>query len=104
MLDMAQVVSHHLSQRRPGLDHVGFMVDKVALGQVSIHILWFSHQCHSTVALHTHISSADEQQAHWLQFRDIVSLHRHKREHTAHLLKWFLHVQYIPYGMSEVPV
>jgi len=29
--------------------HVGFVVDKVALGQVFVHILWFFHcQYHST--------------------------------------------------------
>jgi hypothetical protein len=37
--------------------HVGSVVDKVALGQVSLRFLRFSRQYHSTAALHTHISS-----------------------------------------------
>jgi hypothetical protein len=44
-----------LSPRRPGFDpgsvHVGFVVDKVALGQIFPRVLWFSHcQFHSTSA------------------------------------------------------
>jgi len=51
-----------LSPRRPGFApgsvHVGFVVDKVALGQVFLRVLRFSPvNIHSTVALHTHISS-----------------------------------------------
>jgi hypothetical protein len=51
-----------LSPRRPvfepGSMHVGFVVDKVALGQVFLRVLrFFPCQYHSTVFLHTHISS-----------------------------------------------
>jgi hypothetical protein len=41
----------------PGLVSVGFVVDRVALGQVLLRVLRFSRQYHSTVALLTHISS-----------------------------------------------
>jgi hypothetical protein len=50
-----------LSQRRPVFVqrsvHMGFVVDKVALGQVFLRLLWLSHQYNPTVALYTHISS-----------------------------------------------
>jgi hypothetical protein len=52
---MSQAVS-----RRPltGSVHVGYVVDKVALGHVfSLTSSVFPCQYHSTVALHTHISS-----------------------------------------------
>jgi hypothetical protein len=40
----------------------------------------FPCQYHSTVALHTHMSSGNEQYAKWWpQFRDIVSPHRHEQ-------------------------
>jgi hypothetical protein len=39
----------------PGSIHVGFMVDKIALRQVFLRVLRFPCQCHSTVALQTHI-------------------------------------------------
>jgi hypothetical protein len=43
---MAQAVNRRLSPRRPGFDpgsvHVGFVVDKVALGQVIPRVLRFS--------------------------------------------------------------
>jgi hypothetical protein len=39
---MAQVVIAGLSPRRPGTVHMGFVVDRVALGQVFIWVLWFS--------------------------------------------------------------
>jgi hypothetical protein len=39
---------------KPGFDpwsvHVGFAVDRVAMGQVFPRVLWFSHQFHSTGA------------------------------------------------------
>jgi hypothetical protein len=48
-----------LSPWRPGffprLAHVGFVVKKIILGQVFLHVLQFSHQCHSTSALLTFI-------------------------------------------------
>jgi hypothetical protein len=50
-----------LSPRRPGFGlgsvHVGFVVDKVALGQVFLRILWFSPVNIIPPGLHTHISS-----------------------------------------------
>jgi hypothetical protein len=37
---------------------------------------------HSSMAVHTHTSPGDEQQASYRpQFRDIVSLHRHEQQH-----------------------
>jgi hypothetical protein len=45
----------------PGSVHFGFVVDKVTLGYVFIRVLWFSHQYHFTVALHSYILSGDEQ-------------------------------------------
>jgi hypothetical protein len=36
---MAQVVSRRLTPRTPGSIHVGFVVDKVALGQVFLRVL-----------------------------------------------------------------
>jgi hypothetical protein len=42
----------------PGSVYVGFVVDKVALGQVSSEFFTFPCQYYSTMALHTHISSA----------------------------------------------
>jgi hypothetical protein len=52
-----------LSQRSPGFDlglvHVGFVVDKVAMGRGFVRVIWFPCQYHSTVALHTHISSGE---------------------------------------------
>jgi hypothetical protein len=48
-LVMVQVVSHGLSTRRPeivpGSVHVGFVVDKVALGQVYTHVFICQHHC-----------------------------------------------------------
>jgi hypothetical protein len=40
---------------RARVTHVGFVMDKVALGQVFLRVLWFSRQYHSIIALHTHI-------------------------------------------------
>jgi hypothetical protein len=50
------------SPRSPGFapdsTHMGFVVDKVALGQIFLRVLRvFSCQYHSTVVIHTHISS-----------------------------------------------
>jgi hypothetical protein len=40
-----------------GSIHVGFVVDKVVLGQVFLRVFRFPCQYHSTVVLSTHISS-----------------------------------------------
>jgi hypothetical protein len=45
------------SPRRPGLDHVGFVVDKVALGQVSLRVLQLSPVNIIPPGLRIHISS-----------------------------------------------
>jgi hypothetical protein len=57
---------------------VGFVVGKVALGQVSLpSSSVLSYQYHFIVVLHTHISFRVEQYArYWQQFRDVVSPHR----------------------------
>jgi hypothetical protein len=53
-----------LSPRRPGFalrpDHVGFVVDKVAMGQVSLRVLRFSPVHISPPLLHTHLSPPHE--------------------------------------------
>jgi hypothetical protein len=80
-----------LPQRRPvltpGSVHVGFAVDKVALGQVFLRVFWFSLV---TVIppwlciLMYH--QGDEQYARWWkQFRDIVSPHRHEQKQLVML-------------------
>jgi hypothetical protein len=48
---------------------VGLVVNRLALGQVSLQVLWSSHQYHSNMALHNHISPGDEQKT-LSQFRD----------------------------------
>jgi hypothetical protein len=58
---MAQAVSSSLSLQRPkfapGSAHMGFMADKVAMGQVFLRVfLVFLCQHHFTVAFHTHIT------------------------------------------------
>jgi hypothetical protein len=55
-----QLVANLPTQRRgltPVPGHVGFVVDKVALGRVFLRVIQFYCQYHSTVALHIHISS-----------------------------------------------
>jgi hypothetical protein len=59
---MAQAVSRRPLTASPGFTpgtiHVGFVVDKVALGQFFLRLLRvFPCQYHSTVVLHTHTSS-----------------------------------------------
>jgi hypothetical protein len=44
-------------------------------------VFWSSPAAYSTVAVHTHASSGDEQQCHWSpQFRDIISPYRHEQD------------------------
>jgi hypothetical protein len=56
---MAQAVSRRplTAEARvcPGSIDVGFVVDKLALGQIFLQVLRFPCQYHSTVALQTHI-------------------------------------------------
>jgi hypothetical protein len=40
----------------PGLVHVEFVVDKVALGQVFLSFSVFPYHYHSSVALYTHVT------------------------------------------------
>jgi hypothetical protein len=62
----------------PRLVHKGFVVDKVALGQVFFCVPQFF-----TFAAHTHVSSWWWTIASWwLQFRETVSLHWHE-QHTG---------------------
>jgi hypothetical protein len=71
-----------LSPRKAGFGfwsvHVGFVVDKVALGQVFLRVLWFSpvnisFRQGSILIYHL----GEEQYVRWWpQFRDIVSPHR----------------------------
>jgi hypothetical protein len=39
----------------PRAVHVGLVVHKVALGQVLLKVLWFSHHYHYTTAPHSHM-------------------------------------------------
>jgi hypothetical protein len=64
------------SPRSPGFTtgsiHVGFVVDKVALGQIFLLVLVFPCQYHSTIILHTHTSSAG-----WTICQLVAALQRH---------------------------
>jgi hypothetical protein len=51
----AQAVSRRPSPRRPGLVHVRFVVDEVALIQVLLRVIQCFHQYHFTVVLHIRI-------------------------------------------------
>ena len=62
---MAQIVIHQPVTTEalvflPGLDHVGFAVDRVALGQVFLQVLWFSAElCYlCSILMHSPITSA----------------------------------------------
>jgi hypothetical protein len=59
--------------------HVGFMVDKVALGKVFLQVLWFSPVSIIPPRLSITIDHlGDEQQVHWWpQFIAIFSAHQH---------------------------
>jgi hypothetical protein len=70
-----------LSLQRPGLVHVGFTVDKVALGQVFSEFFGFPCQNHhSTMAVHTYISLSAEMNNRPIGGRssETVSPHQHK--------------------------
>jgi hypothetical protein len=54
--DLRRLVAS-LSPLRPGSVHVGFVVDKVALGQVFLQALWSSSVSIMPPWLYTHISS-----------------------------------------------
>jgi hypothetical protein len=67
-----------LSLWRPRSVHVGFVVDKVALGQ-DLSKFFSSPVKIIPPGLHTHISLGNEHYADWwLQFRDIVSPHQYE--------------------------
>jgi hypothetical protein len=63
---------------------VGFMVDKLALGQVFVlvlRVLWFFPVNIIPPWLHAHYHLEDEEKARWLpQFRDMVSRRLHKKQ------------------------
>jgi hypothetical protein len=68
--------------RRLGSVHVGFMVDKVALGQVFHWVLQFSPVgIIIPPGLHTHVSSSGEEELvrWWPQFGETVSLHQQQK-------------------------
>jgi hypothetical protein len=63
----------------------GFVVDKVALGQVFLlRSLVFTCQYHAIMAFHTYIYHlGDERLACWWpQFRNIISRHEHEQQHS----------------------
>jgi hypothetical protein len=73
-----------LSPRRPGFApgsiHVGFVVDKLVLGQVFLRVLRFSPV---NISFHRRSPNSyhlgDEQYVHqWQQFRDVVSYHNNQ--------------------------
>jgi hypothetical protein len=77
---LGQLVTR-LSPWRPGSVHVGFVVDKVGLGQVFLQILWFSPSVlfHRVFILIYNLG--DEHLAcWWLQFRDTVLPHWHEQQ------------------------
>jgi hypothetical protein len=45
--------------RRPGSFYVGFMMEKVALGQVFLQVIGLPCQYYSTMALDTHMASGE---------------------------------------------
>jgi hypothetical protein len=62
--------------------HVGFVVDKVTMGQVSLLVLRFSPVTyHLTVALQVYISGGWTTGPLAAQFRDMISPHRHHHHH-----------------------
>jgi hypothetical protein len=76
-----------LSQQSPGFVPgtflVGFVVDSVALGQVFSEFFGLPCQYYSTVVIHTHTLSGDEQYVRqWQQFRDAVSHHQKSNKET----------------------
>jgi hypothetical protein len=54
---------------------VGFVVDKVALGQVFFQVLWFALVSMIPPGLQTYMSCGGG--CWWPQFRGIISLHKH---------------------------
>jgi hypothetical protein len=81
------------TMRRPGSIHVGFVVAKVALGQVFIRVFQFS-----PVSISFHRRSpnpyrlGDEQYVRqWQQFRDLVSPHNNQSMGTIKRLHWTRH-------------
>jgi hypothetical protein len=62
----------------PDSTHMGYVVDKVALGQIFLRVLRFSPVSIIPPSLSTLVYHlADEQYVRlWQQFRDAVSLHR----------------------------
>jgi hypothetical protein len=72
-----------------GSVHVGFVVDKTALGQVFLRVLWLAPVNIFPSGLSMLIYHLeDEQKAHWwLQSRDILSPHPHEHHHINNLRK-----------------
>jgi hypothetical protein len=75
-----------LSQQRPsfmpGSVRVGFVVDKVALGQVFLQVLQFSPiNIIPQWLIYSYITYGMNNNACWsLQFGDVVSPHRHEKQ------------------------
>jgi hypothetical protein len=75
-----------LSPWRPGIVlgsvHVGFVVDKVALGQVFSQVLWFSpvNIIPPLVSILIYYLRDEQWALWWPQFKDIISSHRHKEQ------------------------
>jgi hypothetical protein len=62
--------------------HVGFVVDKVALGQVSVRVLRFP----LSVSFHrgsSCVSGGEQHASWWTQFRDIASPHPHEQRQVV---------------------
>jgi hypothetical protein len=75
----------------PSSVHVGIVVDEVALGQVFLQVLQFSPVSIIPPWLLILIYNLrDEQQAGWwLQFKDIISLHRQQHASLLHGVNLF---------------
>jgi hypothetical protein len=86
---MAQAVSRLAQPVEAGIRarsvDEGFVVDNVALGQVSILVLRFSPVNIIPPWLSIHIYHLEDEQGRWWpQFRDVVSLHRHDQRYSVH--------------------
>jgi hypothetical protein len=82
---LRRLVAGHSPRRSgfaPGSVRMGFVVQKVALGQAFLQVLWFSTA--SVIPPWLFILTyhlGDEQLARcWPQFRDVVSPHRHEQQ------------------------
>jgi hypothetical protein len=73
---LVNVLSPRQPEFSPGSVRAGLMVNKVALAQVFLRVRWFPCTYHSTVPLHTHISSGG-----WTNSRHVCSRSSETQSH-----------------------